>query len=628
MSLLNNVINKIKYRAKHKNNQQLFNIFNKLFQEMFQHSLNDKNDDIIKNINTYIKDNNILEKRIDNICSMIINKIYHTKYEKDILIIKYYYIMRFIPIYFELTIGLYNKFNIIDRKNLIDEFNKIIKQINDKLEIIFENDTHILTHFIWWMNKEDEKYDDVKIFINKTYRKLFHNSNENKIDLKLDNNIKLDNTPVGLLGSTSSIERNTPVALLGSTSSIERNTPVGLLGAKSNLEGNTIVLLDSTQQFESNTVKLDNHIKLDNNIKLDFTTQISNMFNQKSSKNQIYNPIHDSNQDNKKQLKQELKETLKINNKLNIPEQIINILSKNTEDVQKKFIENLTKEITESDGIGFIYGFTHKNDNNMINNFWIKIGRTEKNNPNDRINQWNGHIEFCQKTKYNKKLERLIHLLFRYANKIRCFNNKNNEIEWFRFDEYINITNIISILNEFIEKINNNDVINDVINYKINTTNIDNNIKNEYEDKIKYLLSLDKISYNEKINYIENNLNYNDLKKLSTFLNCKNGTTKREFSTSILENEPFSFIVDFINVHIKKEYDNRLIHLDKYNNIDAHCNLIANDYYIHDDKFTKDFCKFFIKNYPYYVDKIPKHKMSSDIKDECKNIILKNYNFL
>jgi len=145
-----------------------------------------------------------------------------------------------------------------------------------------------------------------------------------------------------------------------------------------------------------------------------------------------------------------------INNNINkLPNIIKNILLKNNKNNQYDFFKLLNNK-NINDKSGFIYGFTINSDINTKTNFWIKIGRTTRINPLDRINEWNGNIYFCQKTHYNIKLEKLTHLLFKYKNIIRKNKNKN-EIEWFYFDKYINITKVISILNEIIDDNNSDD---------------------------------------------------------------------------------------------------------------------------------------------------------------------------
>ena len=97
-----------------------------------------------------------------------------------------------------------------------------------------------------------------------------------------------------------------------------------------------------------------------------------------------------------------------ISNLINIsdlPINIKNILLKNNNEYINKFMKKIVEK-PFNDCEGFIYGFTYNIDKNTKNNYWIKIGRTYKKNPHHRINQWHGNIEFCQKTKYNKKLEK------------------------------------------------------------------------------------------------------------------------------------------------------------------------------------------------------------------------------
>jgi len=133
-----------------------------------------------------------------------------------------------------------------------------------------------------------------------------------------------------------------------------------------------------------------------------------------------------------------------------IPPELLNLLHQNTNNIQKKFYEVLDRIPSETDGIGFIYGFTKDNDNR-----WIKIGRTIQPNPNKRVDEWKGDILFCQKTKNNKKIENLIHLLFKNRN-IHRENLKtgSKEIEWFYFnenDKYINVPKILAILIEYVD---------------------------------------------------------------------------------------------------------------------------------------------------------------------------------
>jgi hypothetical protein len=130
------------------------------------------------------------------------------------------------------------------------------------------------------------------------------------------------------------------------------------------------------------------------------------------------------------------------------------ILNKNRIEIQQKFYEILYRDISETDGVGFIYGFTKDNDLK-----WIKIGRTSYANPNKRVDQWKGDILFCQKTLYNKKIETLIHLLFKNIN-IHRTNEKtgSKEIEWFYFEEYVNVSKILAILIEYVELHCNNTI--------------------------------------------------------------------------------------------------------------------------------------------------------------------------
>jgi len=131
----------------------------------------------------------------------------------------------------------------------------------------------------------------------------------------------------------------------------------------------------------------------------------------------------------------------------NLPIELDELLQQNKIETQKKFYNVLNREISETDGIGFIYGFTKDNDDK-----WIKIGRTMQPNPNKRVDQWKGDILFCQKTKNNKKIEILIHLLLKNRNIYRInLKTGAKEIEWFYFDNFVNVPKILAILIEYVD---------------------------------------------------------------------------------------------------------------------------------------------------------------------------------
>ena len=124
------------------------------------------------------------------------------------------------------------------------------------------------------------------------------------------------------------------------------------------------------------------------------------------------------------------------------------LYNRNTKQIQNKIIECLVKEPSLTDGEGMVYGFTNKNDINKKNDFYVKLGRTTRLNPAIRINEQGGKQIFTLKTIYNKKLERLIHLFFKFAHEIRMNENtKKKEIEWFHFTEKIDVVGFINEIN-------------------------------------------------------------------------------------------------------------------------------------------------------------------------------------
>lgn len=117
---------------------------------------------------------------------------------------------------------------------------------------------------------------------------------------------------------------------------------------------------------------------------------------------------------------------------------------------QEKITQNLEKLPSQTDGEGFVYGFFSPSDKNLRRNFWMKLGRTTRFNPEERVAQWGGNLIFCQRSHFNKRFERLVHLFFDFAHKIR-YNDGKKEVEWFHFEERINISKYVSMICELID---------------------------------------------------------------------------------------------------------------------------------------------------------------------------------
>lgn len=141
---------------------------------------------------------------------------------------------------------------------------------------------------------------------------------------------------------------------------------------------------------------------------------------------------------------------------------------KNSSKIKNKIIQTMNSLPSETDFEGFVYGYKICSDKNTRNDFRIKLGRTGHENPADRVRQWGGEIEFCCKTIYNKRLERLIHLFFRYGNLIKIRSDGHKEIEWFHFKEKININKYVCILNEMVDDLYGSDSSKEIKVVKIN----------------------------------------------------------------------------------------------------------------------------------------------------------------
>lgn len=106
-------------------------------------------------------------------------------------------------------------------------------------------------------------------------------------------------------------------------------------------------------------------------------------------------------------------------NKLNKYPELVELLNRNDNDTKKKILKLLDQQLSSSDKTGWIYGFFSPKDNQFNDDFWIKLGRTERN-PFVRVeNEWNGILIFCIKTSCNHRLERLIHLFFDFSRETR-----------------------------------------------------------------------------------------------------------------------------------------------------------------------------------------------------------------
>lgn len=171
-------------------------------------------------------------------------------------------------------------------------------------------------------------------------------------------------------------------------------------------------------------------------------------------------------------------------NKLDKYNDLLVLYNRNSHDIQKLILKNLTEPIFDTDELGWLYGFYSPKDKQFSNNFWIKLGRTERN-PLITVEELRGKLIFCMKTNFNHRLERLVHLFFDFAKESRvgiCEQNNfkpkilwfekllnlcgcltanavtnltpkpKKEIGWFHFTENINVHTLTARILELVEE--------------------------------------------------------------------------------------------------------------------------------------------------------------------------------
>lgn len=143
---------------------------------------------------------------------------------------------------------------------------------------------------------------------------------------------------------------------------------------------------------------------------------------------------------------------------LNKYPELVKLYKQASEKTQKKIIDKINEQPSDTDGVGYVYGFTKSEDKNTRYNFYMKMGRTSRKDPETRIEEWGGIQVFSIRSIYNKKFERLVHLFFEFANVHRKNKKKPGsfEVEWFKFDKSYNmnksfIISKVNLINSLIE---------------------------------------------------------------------------------------------------------------------------------------------------------------------------------
>jgi competence ComEA-like helix-hairpin-helix protein len=205
--------------------------------------------------------------------------------------------------------------------------------------------------------------------------------------------------------------------------------------------------------------------------------------------------------------------------------ELSDIYSQQTLIVRKKILKDLSRDVTATDGPGFVYGFIIPYDKNLRTSFNIKLGRTTRDQPQKRIDEWGGIQIFSLKSSYNIRYERLIHLFFDNKNFSRPNKEKSKsyEVEWFRFHgiKYTDVVHIVLSILDVVETVFNksNEFIKDIkISPHVNETNNFVNINTAHELD---LIKLPKISLVKAKNIIDYRTKYGNFKTVIAITNVK-----------------------------------------------------------------------------------------------------------
>jgi hypothetical protein len=135
---------------------------------------------------------------------------------------------------------------------------------------------------------------------------------------------------------------------------------------------------------------------------------------------------------------------------------IISILKNNTLKIQRQFYEKINSKPSDIDHKGYVYCASNETSKIGDNYHLVKLGRTERD-PSVRVKELKAKLEFFQHTKYNKKCERCIHLLFNYLSEIQYGHDNAKHIEWFNIPKDIDVKKILYLVANYIDNHENID---------------------------------------------------------------------------------------------------------------------------------------------------------------------------
>lgn len=154
----------------------------------------------IYEINNFVKQKIIIidhmsqptQQYIKKICNLFINEDYNITHETDDDIISYYWILKFLPVYFEIVNGCYNVFDKNQRNVMANKINAYLeKYVSSNLyyKLIVDYNINFRVHVLLFKKLDKHEYILFFKYINELYLLI----QTNKCEKKISDTIKCNN---------------------------------------------------------------------------------------------------------------------------------------------------------------------------------------------------------------------------------------------------------------------------------------------------------------------------------------------------------------------------------------------------------------------------------------------------